>query len=204
MLDNTTAPAEQTARSGTAPARRGLQTPAPKDVAMTTEEQYHAIPRDGDERATLDAFLDWQRATFEWKCTGVGDDDMRRATAPPSTLTLLGLLRHMADVERGWFRRTIAGESAPDRWVSAADPDADFNAVADADVGAAWAAWREEVAAAREIASARGLDDLGSQRDGRPVSLRWVMVHLIEEYSRHNGHADLIREALDGVTGYSA
>ena len=169
---------------------------------MSPESQYQAIPRTGDERATIEGFLEYQRAIFEFKCSGVDDDGMRRAAVPPSNLTLLGLLRHMADVERGWFRRTIAGEDVPDCWSTDADRDADFNDVADASVAAAWTAWREEVAAARAITSARTLDDSGSQRDGRQVSLRWVMVHMTEEYSRHNGHADLIRECVDGVTGY--
>ena len=170
---------------------------------MSIDEQYRAIPRTADERTTLEAFLDWQRATFEWKCSGVGDDDMRRAAAPPSGLTLLGLLRHMANVEVGWFRRTIAGEDASYPWTSDDDEDSDFNDVAGADIDAAWAAWRDEVAAARVVASSCTLDDAGTQDTGRQVSLRWVMVHMIEEYSRHNGHADLIREALDGATGYS-
>jgi uncharacterized damage-inducible protein DinB len=162
---------------------------------------YDEIPRNDDERTTLLAFLAWQRGTLERKCSGLSDDQMRRASAPPSNLTLLGLLRHMADVERGWFRRTLAGEDIEDRYSSDDDPDGDFDNVATADVQAAFAGWREECALADEITDRRALEATGKQRTGREVSMRWILNHMIEEYSRHNGHADLIRQAIDGATG---
>jgi uncharacterized damage-inducible protein DinB len=162
---------------------------------------YDEIPRNDDERITLLAFLEWQRGTLERKCTGLSPDQMRLASVPPSNLTLLGLLRHMADVERGWFRRTLAGEDVTDRYGSDDDPDGDFDNVATADVDEAFANWREECELADEIMSRRALEATGFQRTGREVSMRWILNHMIEEYSRHNGHADLIRQAIDGATG---
>ena len=164
---------------------------------------YEDLPRIAGERATLDAFLDWQRETFAWKCQGLTDDQLRQRSAPPSKMSLLGLARHLADVERGWFRRTLAGETVPYRFSSDADPDGDFDNVDTADVAEAFAAWREECDRGREIAAAHDLDAVGRHRTGREVSLRWILNHMIEEYSRHNGHADLLRERIDGVTGYS-
>lgn len=163
---------------------------------------YDEIPRNDDERTTLLAFLVWQRGTLERKCSGLSADQMRMASAPPSNLTLLGLLRHMADVERGWFRATLAGEDIHERYGSDDDPDGDFDNVAGADVDEAFASWREECSLADEIMSRRALEATGRQRSGREVSMRWILNHMIEEYSRHNGHADLIRQAIDGATGY--
>jgi uncharacterized damage-inducible protein DinB len=161
---------------------------------------YDEIPRTGDERSTLLAFLAWQRATLARKCVELEHDQLRIRSAEPSSLSLLGLVRHMADVERGWFRWELAGEDVPDRYPSADDRDGAFNNVDSADVDEAFAAWHEECARADEIISRRALDATGSQRSGREVSIRWIVNHLIEEYSRHNGHADLLRERIDGAT----
>jgi uncharacterized damage-inducible protein DinB len=163
---------------------------------------YDEIPRNGDERSTLLAFLEWERATLARKCEGLDADKLRLRAAEPSTLSLLGLVRHMADVERGWFRRTLAGEEIDDRYSSDDDIDGDFDNVATADVEEAFASWHEECAHADEIISRRALDATGHQRSGREVSMRWILVHMVEEYSRHNGHADLLRERIDGATGY--
>jgi hypothetical protein len=127
---------------------------------------------------------------------------MRRRAVAPSTLSLLGLVRHMAGVERWWFRRALAQEDVPLLYSSDTDPDADFNDVDAADPGEAFATWRAECDLARAIVDARGLDETGRDDDGEPVSVRWILVHMIEEYSRHNGHADLLRERIDGETGY--
>jgi uncharacterized damage-inducible protein DinB len=161
---------------------------------------YEEIPRTGDERSTLLAFLEWQRATLARKCAGLAPDQLRIRSVEPSTLSLLGLVRHMADVERGWFRRTLAGEDVDDRYSSADDRDGDFDNVDAADVDEGFAAWHEECTRADEIISRRALDATGHQRTGREVSMRWILNHMIEEYSRHNGHADLIRERIDGAT----
>ena len=148
----------------------------------------------------LPVWLDYQRATLEMKCDGVPPDRLRERGVPPSTISLLGLVRHMADVERSWFRRTLAGENAPRLYYSDDNPDGDFDDVDEADVDTDIAAWRAECENARVvIASFGSLDDVGR---GKPeFSLRWVLVHMIEEYARHNGHADFLRESIDGVTG---
>jgi uncharacterized damage-inducible protein DinB len=160
-------------------------------------------PTLGDERATLTEYLRWQRATLELKCAGLEAADLARRSVEPSTLSLLGLVRHMADVERGWFRRVMAGQDAPPHFSSDTDPDGDFDgAVPDpAVVAEAWDVWRAEMAFTdRLVAEASDLDVTGASRQG-PVSLREVLVHMIEEYARHNGHADLLRERIDGRVG---
>ncbi len=167
-----------------------------------TGTRYEEIPRDDSELVTLTAFLAWQRATLARKCEGLTPDQLRTRSVEPSTLSLLGLVRHMTDDERGWFRRTLAGEAIDLRYSSDDDIDGDFDNVDGADTDEAFAAWREECRLADEIISARDLDAIGHQRGGRKVSMRWILVHMIEEYSRHNGHADLLRQRIDGATGY--
>jgi uncharacterized damage-inducible protein DinB len=163
---------------------------------------YEDIPRNGDERSTLLAFLEWQRATLAKKCAGLEADQLRRRSAEPSTLSLIGLVRHMADVEAGWFRKTLAGEDVVYHYSSDEDLDGEFDNVATADVDEAFATWRDECARADEIVSRRALEATGRHRTGREVSMRWILIHMIEEYSRHNGHADILRERIDGATGY--
>ena len=163
-------------------------------------------PTQGDERATIAAFLRWQRDTLELKCSGLDAADLARRSVPPSTLSLLGLVRHMAEVERGWFRRVLAGQEAPPRFTSDVDPDGDFDgAVPDPElVAEAWKVWRAEVAfAERFVAEAPDLDLTGKVPDRwrGAMSLRWVLVHMVEEYARHNGHADLLRQRIDGRVG---
>jgi uncharacterized damage-inducible protein DinB len=157
----------------------------------------------GDERATLDEFLRGQRLTLQLKCEGLDAEQLARRAVEPSTMSLLGLLRHMAEVERSWFRRRFAGQDVPKRYQSEAAPDADFDgAVADpAVVDEAWAAWQEEVAFAEQFTRRTELDFVGADGEGNPVSLRELLVHMIEEYARHNGHADLLRERIDGRLG---
>lgn len=149
----------------------------------------------------LRAFLDFHRATLAMKCAGLDDDQLARRAVPTSSLTLLGLLRHLAEVERTWFRRVLDGEDVPLVW----SPDGDFQAAyRPVGTGAqAVAAWEAEVAAARRVeAAAPSLDVTGwAARWEQHVSLRMVLLHLIHEYARHNGHADLLREAVDGSTG---
>jgi uncharacterized damage-inducible protein DinB len=151
----------------------------------------------------LEAWLDFHRITLERKCHGLAPEQLRRRAVPPSALSLLGLVRHMADVERGWFRRALAHEDAPPHYRSEQDPNGAFTNVDSADVAQAFATWQAECAYARTVmASFNDLDTLGryTARPGRP-SVRWVLVHMIEEYARHNGHADLLREVIDGVVG---
>ena len=159
-------------------------------------------PYEADERTMLLSWLEFHRATLATKCAGLDHAQLRERSVPPSSLSLLGLVRHMAEVERGWFRRTLNGEDAPPVYYSEADPDGDFDNVADADVDEAFATWRAECERAREIvAGAPSLEVTGTHRRGNKVSLRWILVHMIEEYARHNGHADFLREGVDGVTG---
>lgn len=160
-------------------------------------------PTIGDERTVLAGVLAAQRATLEAKCAGLGTALADRSV-PPSTLSLLGLVRHLADVERRWFRQVLAKEDAPPRFSSPGDPDGDFDgATPDAAVVAeAWAAWRAEVTFAEEFtAAAPDLDVTGEDGWRGTVSLRWVLIHMVEEYARHNGHADLLRERIDGAVG---
>jgi uncharacterized damage-inducible protein DinB len=157
-------------------------------------------PRVADERPMYQAWLDFHRGTLLWKCAQLGDAQLKRASVPPSTLTLLGLLRHMSEVERAWFRRRAAGSTLPDLYCTDEDPDGEFDNVADADVQQDLATFRTECLAADEAVRGMSLDDTFSGRNG-PISLRWTYVHMIEEYARHNGHADLLRECIDGATG---
>jgi uncharacterized damage-inducible protein DinB len=157
----------------------------------------------GDERATLEEFLRDQRLTLQIKCEGLDAEQLARRSVEPSTMSLLGLIRHMAEVERAWFRRRFAGQHVAKRYQSDDEPDADFDgAVADpAVVDEAWNAWREEVAFAEQFVRETDLDFVGTDSNGQPISLRALLVHMIEEYARHNGHADLLRERIDGRLG---
>ncbi|MFD9030724.1 DinB family protein [Streptomyces sp. NPDC059567] len=168
---------------------------------MTTDARVEP-PHLGSERDTLRAFLDYQRATLAMKCEGLGDEQLREKSMPPSTLSLLGLVRHMAEVERAWFRRVFEDGEAPMVW----SDEIDFQAAYDASTSTraeAFAAWEAEVETSRRIErEAASLDLTGHQpRWGEDVSLRMVMVHVLLEYGRHNGHADFLREGVDGTVG---
>ena len=168
---------------------------------MTTERV--GPPLIAGERETLRAFLDYQRATLAMKCDGLTDEELRSRSMPPSTLTLLGLVRHMAEVERVWFRRAINGEhDIPLVWSDEGDYQAAYDA-STATRSEAFAAWQAEVECSRRIeAAAESLDVVAVQPLWEEeVSLRMVMVHVLLEYGRHNGHADLLREGIDGTVG---
>ncbi|ORT55584.1 DinB family protein [Streptomyces sp. CB03238] len=155
------------------------------------------------ERAVLAGYLRDQRLTLQLKCSGLDAAALARRSVEPSNLSLLGLVRHMARVEQKWFRRVMAGQDLPLHYRSGADPDEDFNgAVPDPEVVAeAWNTWRAEVAfAERFVAEASDLGLTGTNGE-KPVQLREVLVHMIEEYARHNGHADFLRERIDGRVG---
>jgi uncharacterized damage-inducible protein DinB len=158
------------------------------------------------EREMLTGWLEHHRGVLIWKCEDLTPEQLRRRAVPPSTLSLLGLVRHMADVERGWFQQVFLGEDVPDLYDRSADEDADFNDLDQADPAEAFTAFERECAASREVlAQAPNLDVPSKQlsdRTGEPWSLRWIVTHMIEEYARHNGHADLLRESIDGGTGY--
>lgn len=169
---------------------------------MTISERQMP-PLNSDERTTLESWLDFHRTTLAMKCDGLDDQQAAAASVPPSAITLTGLVQHLAEVERNWFRRVLAGEQAPPIYDPEADPDGPdggFDLAENATLKDAVAAWREEISRARELCAARSLTDTGRFM-GQDVSLRWIYVHMIEEYARHNGHADLLRERIDGVTG---
>jgi len=159
-------------------------------------------PELGDEREILSSFLDWHRATFALKCAGVPAEPLSERTVPPSSLSLHGLVRHLAGVERWWFQIQFAGEDVPMLYYSDDDPNQDFDGL-DGDIAEDFRVWRAECERSREIlAAASSLEQTGTKRrTGEPFSLRWLLVHLIAEYARHNGHADLLRERIDGAIG---
>jgi len=156
----------------------------------------------GPERQQLEAWLEYHRKTLLVKCAGLTGEQLATASVPPSNLTLLGLLRHMADVERGWFRIRFEDEALD--WLHSSDeqPDADFENVGPATAEQDYATYVREVELARAAVKDRSLDEtFFNDRRQAPMDLRWIYLHMIEEYARHNGHADLIRERIDGATG---
>ncbi|WP_326567763.1 DinB family protein [Amycolatopsis rhabdoformis] len=175
----------------------------PQHFSPTAEGEREAIPRLASERDTLVAFLDWHRSTFALKCAGLGQEAMSTKAVSPSSLSLHGILRHLAGVERWWFQQNFAGEEVPLLHYSDDDPDQDFESL-DGDVTEALALWHKECARSREIvAAASSLEDRGTSLvTGEPFTLRWLLTHFIAEYARHNGHADLLRESLDGTVGH--
>jgi uncharacterized damage-inducible protein DinB len=166
-------------------------------------------PRDSgtglvDERTTLIEYLRAYRLTLEMKCVALDAEQLARRSVPPSTMSLLGLVRHLTEVERHWFRRVMAGQQAPKLYCTDADPHGDWEgALGDPEVVShAWDLWRDEIAFAEEFtAQTTDLGALGRMQDARTIQLREVLVHMIEEYARHCGHADLLRERIDGRVG---
>ncbi|AWW40756.1 Mini-circle protein [Streptomyces sp. AS58] len=169
---------------------------------MTTERREPA--QNADERTMLEGWLDYHRQTLAWKCEGLSDAQLRTASAEPSELSLMGLVRHMAEVERGWFRKVLVGDDPGPIYCTEEDRDGEFH-LTDADTWQeAYATWQAEIGFARHNASGFALDDLSKGRSrytGEPFNLRWIYTHMIEEYARHNGHADILRERIDGATG---
>jgi uncharacterized damage-inducible protein DinB len=159
-------------------------------------------PKLGAERETLRGFLEYHRATLAMKCRGLADEELRRQSMPPSTLSLLGLVRHMAEVERTWFRRVFEDHDVPLVWSDTMNFQAAYDA-SESTRAEAFAAWEAEVENSRRIEQkAESLDVAGYQpRWDEQVSLRMVMVHVLLEYGRHNGHADFLREGVDGTVG---
>ncbi len=157
-----------------------------------------------DERSTLMTFLDYQRAILARKAEGLTDEQARTTACPPSDMTILGLIRHMADVDRGWSRRAVLGADIEPIYCGSAhpdgDPDGDFHAPPDATLGDALTTYWEVIAESNRIFAAAALDDIEANARAT-YSVRWILVHLVEEYARHCGHADLLRQAIDGATG---
>jgi len=176
------------------------------DMWATPENDPRTFGNPQGEKATLREYLSNYRLTLGMKCEGLDPDQLARRAVPPSALSLLGLVRHMAAVENNWFRRVLQGRTdAPRLYVREDDRDADFTgAVADpAVVAEAFTTWRAEIEAADSWLDALNEEDLGREvaHHDEMVSIRDVLVHMIEEYARHAGHADLLRECIDGRTG---
>jgi uncharacterized damage-inducible protein DinB len=156
------------------------------------------------EKQALDEWVDFHRATLLMKCEGLSAEQLKTRSVEPSTLTLLGLVRHMSDVERGWFRRTAAREEHEFEYSTDEDPDGDLLNVDDADASADLAHFVAECQRSRDATANLSLDEVVPSRGHHPDrtrNIRWIYLHMIEEYARHNGHADLLRERIDGATG---
>jgi uncharacterized damage-inducible protein DinB len=181
----------------------------PTTVSVMTEEWTAPLVERTDpglilgERLALEAWLDFHRDTLLHKCAGLTAGQLKERAVPPSRLSLLGLVRHMTEVERWWFRIHGGNTDLPFPY----DPDAtdqDFEALDDADAAANIEAFRQEITQARAAVAGQQLDDVVPSHGHHPErgrDIRWIYLHMIEEYARHNGHADLIRERIDGVTG---
>lgn len=179
------------------------ETPTDNYPPRWASDARSTLPRVGSEREILTAYLDWYRQAFELKCTGVAPARLSEKSVAPSTLSLHGLVRHLAGVERWWFRQQFAGEDIPLLYYSDDNPNEDFD-VLDGDVSEAFAVWQHECAHSRQIvAETLSLDETGTEiPSGEPISLRRILVAMIGEYAQHVGHADLLRETIDGATGY--
>ncbi|THV42526.1 DinB family protein [Glycomyces buryatensis] len=178
---------------------------------MTDLDEYGRPepPVNGDELASMLGFLDYQRATFAWKCRGLDAEGFNTKVAA-SSMTLGGMMKHLALVEEGWFSETLHGRERGAPWSEVdwkADRDWEWHTAPDDSPEELLAQWERSLEIARagvaEALEGGGLDQLAERKwsDGRAPSLRWIILHMIEEYARHNGHADLIREAVDGETG---
>ncbi|THA33043.1 DinB family protein [Streptomyces sp. A1547] len=166
-----------------------------------TDEQRTRPVLVGDERDTLTSVLQWQRDTLMMKCAGLTDEQLRRKAVAPSGLSLLGLVRHLAEVERGWFRNVLNGEDVGGYFPqNEAGEWTEFH-VEDADPAESFKVWEETCARSRAIVDAAESLDVTGHYGDEAYSLHYILAHMIEEYARHNGHADLLREAIDGVTG---
>ena len=156
--------------------------------------------RNDPEQEMLRDWLDWHRATLLRKCAGLDAAQLATRSVPPSNLSLLGLLRHMSDTERGWVRQFYRGEQVPDLYYRSDAPDADFEEAGPAGAEEDFGRYRAECRAVDAALEGAALEDTFTHRD-RIYSVRWMWQHLVEEYGRHNGQADLLREAIDGSAG---
>jgi Protein of unknown function (DUF664) len=173
------------------------------------------LPATAGERTLLTCFLDFQRDALVRKCAGLSDEQLRRRSVASSNLTLLGLVRHLAGVERWYFQSVIEGSSPGSLFEATDDPDEDFNHLDAATGESTFVMWRGEIEQSRRIAAGLPLEHVGTvpgdpieiaagtshPTHGRSYSLRWVLLHMIDEYARHLGQADIVREAIDGQVG---
>jgi len=167
-----------------------------------SEDDRPRIPRVACERDAVTAYLEYYRATVEMKCRGLSTEQARTRSMPPSTMSLHGLVRHLAGVERWWFQQNFERRDVPFLFFTEDDPDLDFNPPPHADFESDVDAWRAECAVSREIVAAHDLDDTARPLDWyEDIDLRWLILRMITEYAQHCGHADLLREGIDGKTG---
>jgi uncharacterized damage-inducible protein DinB len=188
----------------TYPDGRPAAVPHNRGMTESTWTAPELTPADGPlvgpDRPMLEAYLDWQRATLLHICAGLTAAQLAERALPPSNLSLLGLVRHLAKVERYWFRELLGKEGLPRMYDPALGKDADFDAIDPADAPAAVDRLQEESRRARSVAAGYSFDETRDHH-GETMSLRMIYVHMIGEYARHNGHADLLRERIDGATG---
>ncbi len=149
----------------------------------------------------LESMIEWHRSTLLRKCAGLDGAQLAAQPVPPSTLSLLALIRHLANAERAWFRRHFLGQDLPEVYARVGNPDAAFDDISPDSAQADYEHLLAEVQVCRDAAAGRALDEPCAHPDWTQWTLRWVYAHMIEEYARHNGHADLLREAIDGATG---
>lgn len=170
--------------------------------SIWADDDRPRIPRVAAERESLAAYLEYYRGTVEMKCRDLTPEQARTKSIPPSTLSLHGLVRHLAGVERWWFQQNFERRDVPLLFVTAAEPNGDFDPPSDANFDADLDAWRVECAISREIVAAHDFDDTSRPLDWHEdVDLRWLMLRMITEYAQHCGHIDLLREGIDGQTG---
>jgi uncharacterized damage-inducible protein DinB len=171
---------------------------------ITMDESSRVNPLlSGPERDQLESWLDFYRATLLLKCAGLSAEQLSTRAVPSSDLTLLGLLRHMTFVEQVWFEKVFAGRDIDDYYKRDDDRDADFHDLTSASLDDVVQLFTTACSTSRALSSGRDLDEMALVVSrGRQVDLRWIFVHMIEEYARHCGHADLLRELVDGATGY--
>jgi hypothetical protein len=182
--------------TGTGGEEIQIESAAPWPVQRST-----VIPRAADELSMLKAYLDHNRESIELKCAGVPPERMSELSSPPSTMSLHGLARHLAGVERWWFAINFAGLDLPLLYYSDDDPNQDFDSL-DGDPFEALQVWRDECERSRGIVdAASSLDDVGARERNGSYTLRWLMLRMIAEYAQHAGHADLLREGIDGAVG---
>jgi uncharacterized damage-inducible protein DinB len=169
--------------------------------ARVLEHRRIDVPLVGDEKAMLSAFLDRYRETMLWKIEGL-TTEQASARLVPSASTVLGIVKHLAYVERGWFPIYFAGEPPSYPWPEdEPDQDIDFRVEPGDTIESISALYQQEIARSREVVDGASLDDLSKEQERGPRSLRWIMVHMIEETARHAGHADILRELTDGAIG---
>jgi uncharacterized damage-inducible protein DinB len=161
------------------------------------------IPFNGPERVQLDAWVDFYRATILEKCDGLNAAQLKERPVASSRLSLLGIVRHMTFVEQIWLENRFAGHETSDYYKTEADRDSDFNDLDDTAVENVFLLFQQATDVSRQVSAGHDLDERVKRvTRGRDVDLRWILIHMIEEYARHCGHADLIRELIDGTTGY--